>query len=410
MKNAKPLCFGAVLWQEPHVNIRTRLMAQLEERAPTVHSARSRRHSSVASGRSQSQTGSHPDRFETGNTLSSVSETPMPTALQGRPSRCLVKKEAAPLPTRWERIRSLLQFSDAAEVTMERANFGMSDRYATLWGCIPLAAACHAMGATLIGWGMYDAVSGWAPSGQWDWEGFGYFTYGVFRITFGLFMVLGVLLKNVLLLYITAVIFQVFVLSSAVSYVTSWITWLMAFTGLNQDPWRPTWDTGYRRIVYATVVEFLCSICLGCAWFYGAFKSTRSIIVAGGTGFEKLAWFEVMAQKEEIMSWLGSLVQSAPIDARFLPTTTMARLRGVISGMNSQGINRQQPSQETAQNPPNLTKSPRMSSSRMVAESENVVEKPPELLASLDWPLTHSPSETETEAHCALDVALVPNV
>lgn len=38
--------------------------------------------------------------------------------------------------------------------------------------------------------------------------------------------------------------------------------------------------------------------------------SARAVVVAGGTGFEKMTWFEVMSQKTDVMQYLSGLLFS----------------------------------------------------------------------------------------------------
>eukprot|EP01053_Blabericola_migrator_P005500 Blabericola_migrator_1__5499@NODE_2805_length_2334_cov_48_613586_g1757_i0_p1_GENE_NODE_2805_length_2334_cov_48_613586_g1757_i0NODE_2805_length_2334_cov_48_613586_g1757_i0_p1_ORF_typecomplete_len413_score42_66Gate/PF07670_14/0_081YlbE/PF14003_6/0_2DUF2070/PF09843_9/10_NODE_2805_length_2334_cov_48_613586_g1757_i010322270 len=295
--NHTPLCCGAVLLTEPHTALKTRLKDELKER----QESRSL-HSKISTARSRPTSFIRPPRIP--HQGSNVTITPR---WQQGPSRWAPHLTHHGGRHRMDRLRSLFTFSSDSAFDLSRAHFGPSDCYARLWGFIPLGIACSLLGLGVMGWGFYNVLDGWAE--DWEWEGVALVFYGFFKIVFGSLVVAGVFFRVIIILYLASVFYDVFLASAIISYATSWIHWIMAFAGVGQPPWRPSWNTGISMILRETVVvSMICLTSYG--WFYGVLRSLRSIITAGGTGFESLTWYEVMAQQEEMMTWVSAMVNT----------------------------------------------------------------------------------------------------
>eukprot|EP01055_Gregarina_sp_Pseudo9_P000987 Gregarina_sp_Pseudo_9__986@NODE_1634_length_1437_cov_7_061516_g1514_i0_p1_GENE_NODE_1634_length_1437_cov_7_061516_g1514_i0NODE_1634_length_1437_cov_7_061516_g1514_i0_p1_ORF_typecomplete_len403_score120_25DUF4395/PF14340_6/4_5DUF4395/PF14340_6/1_5_NODE_1634_length_1437_cov_7_061516_g1514_i0571265 len=321
-KRRVPLWFGAVLVTEPHVAIQTRLKEELAERQQSARST-----SKSTQNRSSFNT-STPDRGldEEEDDLEAAERRPSVSA-NGEPQGAAVsqkgdgvshsvKGDGVSLNSRVSRFNTVrfaadpfFSFSSISDITLRRAHFGPSDRFAVLFGFVPLAVGTVLLASGMCAWGLADIVLGWPRESRWGWDGVSQLLYGFFKCIFGSLMMAGALTRSVLLLYLATVFFQVFVASLCISLVTSWATWLIAFAGINQPRWRPTWKDGINDMVSETLIALLC-LFFSYGWFYGMLSSVRAVVVAGGTGFEKLTWFELMAQQADIMGYISNILVS----------------------------------------------------------------------------------------------------
>eukprot|EP01054_Gregarina_sp_Poly1_P004543 Gregarina_sp_Poly_1__4542@NODE_2439_length_2135_cov_50_540135_g1549_i0_p1_GENE_NODE_2439_length_2135_cov_50_540135_g1549_i0NODE_2439_length_2135_cov_50_540135_g1549_i0_p1_ORF_typecomplete_len413_score34_62Maff2/PF12750_7/0_22_NODE_2439_length_2135_cov_50_540135_g1549_i08822120 len=321
--NEKRLWFGAVLVTEPHVSIQERLKGQLKERrtshVPTSTVNTSKGHPAHASA--SYHTPPHTTRHERARHL-------------WHETRDRVVRFARRLSSRGAN-ESFISFSSVTDVQLIRANFGISDRFAVCCGFLSLSVGCVVLGAAVAIWGVTDIGLGWGRPHEWTWEGLSRVLYGMFKFIFGALMICGMLRRSVLLLYLTTVFFQVFLVSMSISLITSWVTWTMAFTGVAQPHWRPGWRRGIDQIVQETLTTVLI-LFLSYGWFFGTLLSARAVVVAGGTGFERQTWFELMATKADVMQFLSYVHVSNVTSAgksphRFLSRFMKRRRRLLIS-------------------------------------------------------------------------------
>lgn len=89
-----------------------------------------------------------------------------------------------------------------------------------------------------------------------------------------------------------------YILAVAISLVTNVFTWSMLGIG---SQWRPSPDE--RRDLVEELARNVGILAFYFAFLHGVMKSLRLVLVVGGSGYERLAWFQVLSRKTRRQTW-----------------------------------------------------------------------------------------------------------
>eukprot|EP01053_Blabericola_migrator_P000312 Blabericola_migrator_1__311@NODE_107_length_14077_cov_92_419629_g95_i0_p9_GENE_NODE_107_length_14077_cov_92_419629_g95_i0NODE_107_length_14077_cov_92_419629_g95_i0_p9_ORF_typecomplete_len181_score21_70SHP/PF03579_13/1_4e03SHP/PF03579_13/11_NODE_107_length_14077_cov_92_419629_g95_i01326713809 len=164
--------------------------------------------------------------------------------------------------------------------------------------CVPLALGTLLICAFFVAWGsfnIYDAVT----AGGLNWDDLGNIVVGITKCLVGSVGFVSVLLKWARGVYVVIVGYNVFMVSAFVAMFLKWVEWAMAFNGhtltSEGERWEPSVHDWIFMVLFTLLHSFLYIMSL--LLIIGILRSTRMVILAGGTGWELLNHHEVRDHK-----------------------------------------------------------------------------------------------------------------
>ena len=166
-------------------------------------------------------------------------------------------------------------------------------------------------------WGLYEIIST-AVSPTIGWAEVGTMIMGSFKLVIAAGGFACVIKRWPMGSHLLYVGFNVYLVSTAVQFVTQWLEWLMALAGHTTDdglPWKPTTED-ILYMVGSTVI-FVISMLISCCWVFGLLGSLKMVLSVGGTGWEKKNFVEICEELERNLLEEQKNKEYEELEARF---------------------------------------------------------------------------------------------